>query len=253
MKTPLDWALGRALRDPGACPEFYKLLVESDVYTVTANSAADLRTGRAASGGLKIVQYESNGETIIPFYTSPEMLEKALKSHPGWVRLRARDFFRLTRHSHVVLNAGLDRQWPFCPADTEALLEGPKIPSSVFDPEIFDLGPAPHEALPESVVSALKSYCAKQVGVRAAYALLARARTPDASDINLVVIDLDIRDEVSEIIEGIPFVMRTLDEVTPDLLRVVALRPGEVTPVREYIDVGEVSPFYLRQIGIEQV
>ena len=95
--------------------------------------------------------------------------------------------------------------------------------------------------------------CARQLGVRAAYALLARARTPDASDINLVVVDIDMRDEVSEIIEGIPFVMRTLDEVTPDLLRVVALRPGEVTPVRDYVDLGHVSPFHLRQIGIEQV
>ena len=157
MKTPLDWALGRALRDPGACPEFYKLLLESDVYAVTANSPADLRKGHVASGGLKLVEYESNGETFIPFYSSAEMLEKALKSHVDWVKLRARDFFRLTRHSHVVLNAGLDRQWTFCPADTEALLEGPKIPSSVFDPEKFDLEPAPHDALPESVISALKS------------------------------------------------------------------------------------------------
>ena len=51
VKNPVEQALAEAIRDPGARPEFYRLLLDSDVYVVTANSQEELRKGSLWSGG----------------------------------------------------------------------------------------------------------------------------------------------------------------------------------------------------------
>ena len=76
--------------------------------------------------------FESNGEMIVPFYTSAKKLEGALEKHlVGRVRLQARDFFRMASKARSVLNAGDDEQWTFCPADVAALLAPPGVDTAV--------------------------------------------------------------------------------------------------------------------------
>jgi hypothetical protein len=246
VKTPVEQALAEAIRDPGARPEFYRLLLESDVYTVTANSQEELRRGSLGAAGLKLVLFESNGETIVPFYTSAEKLEEALKQHPGWIRLNARDFFRMVSKAKSVLNAGHAEQRTFCPADVAALLERPVVNAVVLDPMKSELLPASRDAVPETVLAALRSFYAKHAAIRAAYVLVARARATGSDDQALVVIEMDVADGVSEIVEGTPIVVQDTEGARRNLFNLVTLLPGESTPIRKFIESVAPSPFYRR-------
>ena len=245
MKNPVEHALAEAIRDPGARPEFYRLLMNSDVYTVVANSREELRKG-SGGVGLKLVLYESNGEMIVPFFTSAEKLEEALRQHPGWVKLNARDFFRLVRKAHSVLNACHAQQWTFCPADVAALLDRPVVNAAVLDPIESELLPPTREAVPEPVLAALRSFYRKHAGIRAAYVLVARSRAAGSTDQPFVVIEMDVPDGLSEIVEGTPMVVQHTEGARPNLFNLVTLLPGETTPVRKFIESVAPSPFYRR-------
>jgi len=242
----LDQALAEALRDAGARPEFYRLLMETDIYAVTANTEDELRSG--GRGRLKLVMYESNGIEVVPFFTSAARLESTLKEHPGWVRLRAKDFLRMVRRAHSVLNPGHAEQWTFCPAEVDAILDGPVVPTSVLDPTEWSLEPASGDLLPEAVIAGLRSFYAKQSGVRAAYVLVARSRTPGPADRNLVVVDLDVPEAMRKVAEGTRLVVDHLDGVTPDLFHLVALVAGVSSPIRKYVDSLAPVPFFLRRM-----
>lgn len=246
VKNPVEQALAVAMRDPGARPEFYRLLLESDVYAVTANSQEELRKGSLGAAGLKLVLFESNGEKIVPFYTSAEKLEGALKQHAGWVRLQARDFFRIVSKAHSVLNAGDDEQWTFCPADVAALLAPPGVDTAVLDPMESELLPPSRDAVPETVLAALRSFYSKHSGIRAAYVLVARSRSGGVIDEPLVVMEMDVPDELSQVVKGIPLVVQNIEGARPNLFRLVTLLPGESTPVRKFIESVAPAPFYQR-------
>jgi hypothetical protein len=242
----IENALAEAIRDPGARPEFHRALLDSDVYVVTANSQEELRKGSLGSVALKLVLYESNGEMMVPFFTSAEKLEEALKQHPGWVRLKARDFFRMVRKAKSVLNAGHAHQWTFCPADVAALLERPVVNAVVLDPLESELFPPSRDAVPESVLAALRSFYAKHAGIQAAYVLVARARAASSVDQALVVIEMDVAEGLSEIVEGTPIVVQESEGARRNLFNLVTLLPGESTPVRKFIESVAPSPFYQR-------
>jgi hypothetical protein len=247
MKNPVEHALAEAIRDPGARPEFYRLLLDSDVYVVTANSQEELRKGSLGSVRLKLVLFESNGEMIVPFYTSAEKLEGALQQHPGWVRLKARDFFPMVRKAQSVLNAGVEEQWTFCPADVEALLEEPVVNAKVLDPMESELLPPSRDAVPETVLAALRSFYSKHAGIRAAYVLVARSRSVGSVDQPLVVIEMDVPDELSEVVKDMPLVVQNTEGARPNLFNLVTLLPGESTPVRKFIESVAPTPFYRRR------
>jgi hypothetical protein len=242
----IENALAEAIRDPGARPEFHRLLLDSDVYVVTANSQEELRKGSLGSVALKLVLYESSGEMIVPFYTSAEKLEAVLKQHPGWVRLNARDFFRMVSKAKSVLNAGHAQQWTFCPSDVAALLERPVVNAVVLDPMESELLPPSRDAVPETVLAALRSFYAKHAGIRAAYVLVGRARAAGSDDQALVVIEMDVAEGLSEVVEGTPIVLQQTEGARRNLFNLVTLVPGEITPVRKFIESVAPSPFYRR-------
>jgi hypothetical protein len=243
--TALDRALSEAIHDPGARPHFYRALLDADVYVVTANSAEDLAKNQGARGGLKLLLYESNGEMVVPFFTSAEKLDAALRERPGWVKLRTRDFLRMVKNEHSVLNPGYAEQWTFCPSDVAALLDGAPVPMSLLDPLESELLPAAPGALPQTVAAGLISFFKKQIGVGAAYVVTTRSN--GAPDRTLVVLDIETGEEVREIVDGLRLVVQQLEGAAPDLFRLVLLLPGESTPTRKFIESVRPDPFYRRR------
>ena len=90
------------------------------------------------------------------------------------------------------MNAGHELQWTFCPADVAALLERPVVNSVVFDPMESELFPPSRDALPETVLAALRSLYTRHRGIRAAYVLVARSKAAGSADQPLVVIEMDV-------------------------------------------------------------
>jgi hypothetical protein len=109
-----------------------------------------------------------------------------------------------------------------------------------------ELLPPTPDAVPEAVLAALRSFYAKQSGIRAAYVLVARAPAEGSGDQPLVVIEMDVAEGLSEIVEGTPIVVQDTEGARRNLFNLVTLLPGESTPVRKFIESVAPAPFYQR-------
>jgi hypothetical protein len=58
---------------------------------------------------------------------------------------------------------------------------------------------------------------------------------------------MDVPDELSEVVKGMPLVVQNTEGARPNLFNLVTLLPGESTPVRKFIESVAPTPFYRRR------
>lgn len=175
-QNPLDRALVLAASDPASRPDFYRLLLASEIFVIgETESPGEGLANIPAGGKLSVIRWEkSDGTPVIPFFTSLSSLQKALTEEANYLRLSARMFFEMTRGSHLVLNPKSDYGKEFNPSEIEALLA-----TGVNHVAKERVGAEPTKILlgqpanyPAEMVSALTSLLAKHVAVKAAFLCL---------------------------------------------------------------------------------
>lgn len=172
----LERALMLAAVNPACRPEFYKALMVSDVYVIGFTDAVgDGITTIPAGAKLSIVNWEkADGTSFIPFFTSLEALQHALKEESKFVALPAKSFFEMTIGSFLVLNPSLPYGKEFFPNEIHALLESgmnnvPQTRVVQKETQVLLGQPANY---PSDMVSALTALLAKHSVVKAAYLCL---------------------------------------------------------------------------------
>ncbi|MEI9888795.1 MAG: enhanced serine sensitivity protein SseB C-terminal domain-containing protein [Rhizomicrobium sp.] len=94
----LEEALAKAVSDPLARPEFYKLLMESELVVL----------GRATPAGerseLKVSTLRHNGREYLAIFSAPSRLDASVGAGQENFTIAARVFFESTRGANVVLN-----------------------------------------------------------------------------------------------------------------------------------------------------
>ena len=120
----LEALLALAADEPAHRPEFYRVLLESEVYVISnmeqEGEGRGWLTAEDALSILTICTDESN--PIIPFFTSIEELTGFVEDQAQWIGIQARNLFILTRGATLVLNPQSRFSHPFYPAMIEALL-----------------------------------------------------------------------------------------------------------------------------------
>jgi len=120
----LEALLALAADEPAHRPEFYRVLLESEVYVISnmeqEGEGRGWLTAEDALSILTICTDESN--PIIPFFTSIEELTSFVEDQAQWIGIKARNLFILTRGATLVLNPQSRHSQPFYPAMIEALL-----------------------------------------------------------------------------------------------------------------------------------
>jgi len=244
----LERKLKLAADQPASRPEFYRALMDADVFVIGfTDSGVEGVSTIPAGAKLSIVNWEKNdGTPIIPFFTSIESLQRALKEESKFVALPAKRFFEMTLGSFLVLNPASPYGKEFFPNEVQALLEtgmnhAPKARVVEKETKILLGQPANY---PSAMVSALAVLLAKHSSVKAAYLCL--MHDPSSSEKPSLVVGFEGDSDLTE-------AMKEAGSVAADtapkgeLVDFAVLKKGE-PGLSDYM-FSSVTPFYERTWG----
>lgn len=119
----LEFALAKAATEPAHRPEFYRLLLESQVFVLGNTEAGGEGVKDVAAGeSLSIQNWQKNdGTPVIPSFASLEALRRAIEEEQAYLALPARSLFEITQGATLVLNPASDHAKEFLPNEIVAL------------------------------------------------------------------------------------------------------------------------------------
>ena len=131
-ENKLEEALVRAVKSPATAPDFYRLLLESELLVLgtavgqeDAGSSFSLEPG----GELQLVTGENRGEKFLPVFSSLARMQEYVKEESKFLSINGRALFDLTRGAPVVLNPSSEYGREFTPQEIEQLLN-PAMPQA---------------------------------------------------------------------------------------------------------------------------
>ena len=144
--NPLETLMQAAAADPKKIPDFYRALLESELYILTPE--AKLEPGRRRSLKLdekiNVAAVEFKGQKWHPAFTAPKRISAYLKEPETCLGAKARNIFEmLPPGSNFWLNPQSECQKPLPGDEVSLLLSG----------KIFAMDFAAHAATPESPAS----------------------------------------------------------------------------------------------------
>lgn len=247
-ENELETALRRAADDPAFRPEFYKLLVESQVFILgDSDSLGEGEPTMPAGSKLGIVNWQrQDGSPVIPFFTSLPALQRAIEEEQTYVALPARAFFEITQGASLMLNPRLPYGKEFFPQEITALLATGinQIPDRrVVEKETKVLLGQPQD-YPSEMVAAVSKLLPRHPNVKAAY--LALMSQQDVTPPTSLVLGIEGDGDLEEALRQAGSVASdTRPEGIPvDLVAVKAGEPG----LSEYFR-RSTKPFYERTLG----
>ena len=157
----LEEALVQAVDSPSTAPDFYGLLLESDLLvlgTVEGQESATSAFSLEPGGQLALVTGERNGERFLPIFSSVTRMQAYVKEESRYLSVNGRALLDLTRGAPVILNPGSDYGRELTPQQVEQLLDAsaPRVATGTAE-------------YPAALVAALTAVFEKDAGVQAAW------------------------------------------------------------------------------------
>lgn len=245
-QNELEYALERAASDPSSRPNFYRILLESEVFVLGHSDA--LGEGRAeipAGAKLSIVHWEKkDGTPVIPFFTSLTALRQSLKDEAGFLGMPARSLFEMVKGKTLVLNPASSHGKEFFSQEIESLLalglNHSPVQRVIEKPTQVLLGQPSN--YPTQMVESIKTLLARHPNVDAAYLCL--MQEPTAQTPSLVVGFSGAGDISRAMAEAGSVAADTALRGTPvDFVNVVRGEKG----MSDYF-IRSVKPFYRRTL-----
>jgi len=247
-KNALEIALARAAVEPATRPEFYRLLLESEVYVIgNTDVPGDGKTTIPAGAKLSVVNWEKkDGKSFIPFFSSIEALQSVLKTEARFVAMPARNFFEITRGATLILNPALSHGKEFFPTEIDAILAtgvNHVATEHVIQKATKVLLGQPAN-YPSEMVSSLATLLAKHPSIKAAYLCL--MHDPASMSAPALVVGFDGDGDIKT-------AMRDAGSVAADTapkgqpVDFVKISRGEAG-ISDYL-IKSVKPFYERTWG----
>lgn len=243
----LERALERAANDPASRPEFYRTLLESEVFVIGHSDAITGQRALIPAGAkVQIVHWEKqDGTQVVPFFTSLEALRRSLKEETNFMALSARGFFEMVKGKTLVLNPASPYGKEFFPNEVDSLLSTgvnhAPISRTVETATQVLIGQP--SAYPTQMVSSLKALLVKHSNVRAAHLCLMQE---PASQLPSLVVGFEGDGDISRAMADAGAVAAdTAPRGTPvDFIQIVWGEPG----LSEYF-IRAGKPFYRRTFG----
>jgi type III secretion system (T3SS) SseB-like protein len=250
MFTPendLERSLVKAATDPSHRPQFYRDLLASDIFVISSGDAAmDIRDGVLKQGATVAIQrWRRDGQDWLPIFSSLPRLRQNLAAEANYLRLNARNFFEMTRGTHVILNPNCEYGKEFLAEEIAGLLDGSiyaptKTTTTQKDTRVL-LGQP--KVYPTELVKALSTLFAQHRNVKAAY--LAHFFNPDSGEPPHTLIGIDADGESQVLFGEAGMVAR---DVLPrgELVDFTQVKPHE-EGLSQYL-IRETKPFYRRSL-----
>jgi hypothetical protein len=191
----LEKSLVNAATHPSARPQFFRDLLDADIYIVNRgeNNPNSPDHGYRPGSKLRIQQLKKGDQLWLPIFSSLPRLQQFTNSDTNYIYMRARDFFEMTRGANIILNPNLAFGKEFLPQEIDHLLDG-----SIFSPGQTYTAPKDTQILigqpasyPNELVKALSDYFASDPIVNRAY--LAQIHYPDTEEKPHLLIGIDVQ------------------------------------------------------------
>ena len=163
-ENELERALVKAVKIPAAAPDFYRLLLESDLLvmgTVEGQEAATEAFTLASGGHVNLVTGLKDGHQYLPVFSSVLRMQDYVKQESKYLSINGRALLELTRGAPVILNPASEYGKELTAEQVGQLL-GPSRPSG---PQRTIIGEADY---PMPLVEALTRVFAADALVEAA-------------------------------------------------------------------------------------
>lgn len=194
-ETRLEYLLRMAVAEPGRRPEFYRALLDSNIW-VLVDPATQGRSVPAGSEIQLITWERHDGVLVLPFFTSPARILDVKQGDLG-AEMIARDLFESMPDSYMHLNPGGQYGRDFAPHEIKALLETgtiAEVPMEVLNaPRPIRLEEVPDP--PMNLLSALSVLYQRTPAVRAAFFVRMRDPEADGKSAWVIAIEADTRNE----------------------------------------------------------
>lgn len=239
----LERSLVQAAQDPSHRPQFYRDLLGSDIFLISAGEPLDAPDGVLQKGErLRIEAWQYNDENWLPIFSSLPRLQSAISAESNYLRLNARDFFEMTRGANVVLNPGQDYGKEFPRSEVQTLLDESLLRATggytvETETEVLLGQPAIY---PTELVQALSRLFARHRNVSAAY--LAHIANPSRGENPHTLIGVTADGDCQQVIGEAGFVA---SQIVPGEEPVDFLLMTDDSDVCKYL-VNETKPFYRR-------
>jgi hypothetical protein len=189
----LEKSLMLAVTNPSSRPQFYRDLLEADIFIIqSGENNFNIQNNVLQQGSqLKIQHIEKDGKSWLPIFSSLPRLQQFIRSETKYLQLKAKDFFEITHGAHVVLNPNFDYGKEFIPQEIEQLLDG-----SIFKPSQTYVAKKETKVLigqpavyPTKLVKALSEYFATNKYVNRAH--LVQFQNPESGEKPHLLIGID--------------------------------------------------------------
>jgi SseB protein N-terminal domain len=126
-ENSLETLMQAAAKDPAAAPEFYKALLDAQIYILTPEAkmaAGERRRSLKHEEPLNVATVEYQGMQWHPAFTSARRISDYVKEPETCLGAVSRDLFKLLPNSNFWLNPLSECQKPLPASEVELLMSG---------------------------------------------------------------------------------------------------------------------------------
>ncbi len=252
---PLAQSLMRAVRanNEEARKEFYRVLVNSQIFVVGEPSNMDLQPGPQTHSFNEDTQFNfascdhpyQKGQKILPFFSSVEHLRRVKPQDNKYISFNALTFFNLTRGVNIplILNIGSQPHKIFNPDEIDFLLR-----SAVREPfEARHFKPGTKVFLgaptiyPQELVGAMLDFLPRFPEVRAAYVTTIREGSEDSEPV--LVFGFEAEGDLTPMFRAAGIAIKDFAQ-KGQVIDFARIEEGESGLSQYFLE--KVKPFYLR-------
>jgi hypothetical protein len=239
-ENELERALVNAVKNPASAPDFYRLLLESELLvmgTVEGQEDAAEQFAVAPGGRVNLVTGVKNGSTYLPVFSSLPRMQEYVKQETKYLRVNGRALLDLTRGAPVTLNPASEYGKELSPHEVAQLLD-PQVPRG---PTRTIIGEAEY---PMPLVETLTDVFATRPDIEAAWMIqVSFADRDEPHPLVGVEFDSGMGGDWPSLMQAVEAAAdRSIPGMVFDLQRIDRSRPNSLTDA-----LLQVPPFYQRR------
>jgi len=249
-ENALERSLIQAVKNPEDRPQFYRDLLEAEIYVLSSGQAASGTPNEVLAKGTKVhfQHYDFQSVRYLPIFSSVKRMQAMIKGPSTYLKFKGRNFFEMTRGEKVFLNPGSEMAKGFTPREISDLLDG-----SIFQPrqrvkvdentEVLVGQPSDY---PAELVKNLFDLFTQDTLVRAAYLVLVAGSTATASGKSHFMVGIDVEGDWDRILADVTKTVKPADaaKIAVDFIQI------DETPICKYMTT-QVGAFYRRDPDFE--
>ena len=127
-QNELEKALVEAVKNPSSAPDFYRLLLQSDLLVMGAAEGqedAQEQFSLAPGSNLKLVTGLKDGSQYLPIFSSLARMQEFVQQESKYLSVNGRALLELTLGGPIILNPASQYGKELSPQQVQQLLAGP--------------------------------------------------------------------------------------------------------------------------------